>query len=119
MTDTEEVTHALTINNDGTAGCSCGFPMPSGNKPAQTVKNWERHLLLDEKMDQLRTLAEVEHTARMTNEKLVRELIELGVGSRQISALTKIDGKPVISPTVVQRIGREAFAEKPRRRRRS
>jgi hypothetical protein len=111
--------HELTIKNDKVASCTCGQVFPG--TPSKAVKSWEEHLEIRDLLRESRTLALAEREARRMGEINIRRLLSLGVSTRDISAEIGNDenGNLMVSPTLVQRLGKDAHENTPRRRRRS
>lgn len=109
--------HGLFIRNDGSADCACGETFHD-DSPNKIVREWQRHIEIAEALLAVRTHAITEHRARIDLEETVVRLVNLGVSSRSISeaAGTGSGGLPLVSPTVVQRLGRNEHVLTPRRR---
>lgn len=115
-----EVLHTLVLKNDGWGVCGCGDGW-QGTTPTKIVKQWEAHVESIRLLDEAKELAWTEREARRLGEEDIRKLLELGFTSHQISKHigNDDDGKLMVSPTLVQRIGRNEHKETPRRRRRA
>lgn len=117
----DEVKHILTLHPEGQFGrCECGESFKAASS-TKVLKEWEAHIETYDLLNKVREHFEQERAAREAGEASIRRLLTLGVGSRQISAAIGKDGndKALVSPTLIQRLGREQHEQTPRRRRRT
>jgi hypothetical protein len=117
----DEVKHFLTVHPSAKYGvCGCGEKFQAKSYP-EMFKNWEAHLETLTLFQTVRELVQTEHAARAASEEQIRRLLTLGVGSRRISEAigTGENDRPLVSPTLIQRLGRDHHEQTPRRRRRS
>lgn len=115
-----EELHTLVLKNDGWGICACGDGWED-KTPTKIVKKWEEHIEGIRLLNEAKELAWTEREARRLGEEDIRKLLELGFTSQYISTYigNDDDGKLMVSPTLVQRIGRGDHKETPRRRRRA
>lgn len=110
--------HSLVITpEDGLpAACDCGATFDGG--PQQQAAAWRDHVEVEGLKMAARASAVAEYVARAAWEDAVRRLLDHGLTSGAISdAIGDNDGRPMVSKTLIQRIGRGEFATTPRRRR--
>lgn len=113
------VEHILTISNEANGACSCNTTFV-GN-PSEVAAAWQNHLKIEPMMLSVQTLVHAEYEARKESERIICQLLELGATSTDISLVIGTDEnlRPLMSKTTIQRLGREGFAQSPRRRRKS
>lgn len=117
----DEPNHVLTLQPEGKKGrCGCGQPF-TADSSVKLLKEWQAHLESFDLLQKAREHFERERAAREAGEAAIRRLLALGVAARQISdAIGKAgNDKYLISPTVIQRLGRNQHEQTPRRRRRA
>ena len=111
--------HDLVLSSGGGGTCACGesFDVPV----AKAFKAWEAHTETVTLLSNVREHALAERAARNDGEYAIRRLLDLGVSSRRISDAIGADseGKPLVSVSVIQRLGRGHHEQTPRRRRRA
>lgn len=112
--------HGLFIRNDGSAECACGETFHN-DAPSKTLREWQDHVEVAEALLAVRLHALAERKARADMEATIVRLVDLGISSRVISEAAGTDGGGtlLVSPTLVQRLGRGEHVLTPRRRRRS
>lgn len=109
---------AVRINGKVEAVCDCGEEFEG--TPSQAIKAWEVHREIVDLLEKAREAALAELTARAEGEAAIRRLLELDVSTRAISqGIGEVDGKLMVSPTLIQRLGRGDHRQTPRRRKRS
>ncbi len=112
--------HELTLIPDKNTGlCLCGTEFVG--IPKEIVEQWEVHLKIGPMLDSAKVLVAAEYQARAESELTIKKLLELGVTSTQIVEAIGADtqGRPLVSKTTVQRLGRNGYEQTPRRRRRN
>lgn len=110
--------HELILKNNGVAVCSCGDEFEG--RPGQAVKLWETHLEILDLLEDAREQNLTERVSRNRGEIVVRRLLDLGVSSHKISKAIGNDptGALMMSPTLIQRLGKNSHEQTPRRRKR-
>lgn len=108
--------HDLTLVQGGGGSCTCGTPFEG--RPAACLKAWQDHVEKITLIAALPQYASAEREARRGVEDTVRRLLALGVSSSRISGYAgEAEGKPILSKTLIQRLGRDEHVQTPRRRR--
>jgi len=113
--------HDLTIPSPGTGGsCACGETF-EGDDPEGVLSEWATHVEVAHLLHSARLHALNERAERAAGEAAIRRLLELGVATRKVSEAIGVDddGALMVSPTLVQRLGRDEHVQQPRRRRRA
>jgi hypothetical protein len=114
--------HALVLvpETDAAAMCDCGQTFEDEGT-AEQVAAWQDHVLTVALLHRIREKALAEHDARAAAEDAARRLLDIGLTSHAISKAAGPDptGRALMSPTLIQRLGRDEFATVPRRRRRA
>lgn len=111
--------HSLVITpEDGLpAMCDCGATFDGG--PEMQAAAWRDHVEVEGLKMAARGSAIAEYVARAAWEDAVKRLLDHGLTSGDISAAigNHADGRPMVSRTLIQRLGRGEYATTPRRRR--
>lgn len=109
----------LTPETDMPAVCDCGEYFEGGTT-ADQVAAWQDHVLTVALLHRVREQALAEHAARAATEDAARRLLTLGVTARAVSKAVGPDPdnqRMMMSPSLIERLGRGEFATVPRRRR--
>lgn len=111
--------HDLNLRSGGGGSCTCGETFEG--TPVETYRQWETHTEVATLLVAVRKHALAERAERAAGEEAMRRLVELGMSGRAVSEAVGIDesGTLMVSPTLVQRLGRGEYVKSPRRRHRS
>lgn len=109
--------HDLSLSPGGGGVCACGEVFDAPVRKA--FKAWEEHTERVTLLHDVRMHALAERQARIDGEYAIRRLLDLGVSARQVADAigTTDDGRPLVSASVIQRLGRGHHEQSPRRRR--
>lgn len=112
----EEIKHGLYLLNGSGGRCDCGEEFEG--TPSDVVEDWELHVSFTDLLEKARISTIKERNARSEGELMIRELVALGIPARAIAEAIGNDdnGVPLVTPTLILRLGRSEHSETPRRR---